>query len=61
MSDEELFAVMQTLEGESEEISPADRDNSDVFARIAMVETEIERRFPGQLMTPYKNWQQRQA
>lgn len=59
MSDEELFALMQKLEVESEDIRSEDRDSSDVFARIAMVETAIEDRFPGQLLAPYKDWQQR--
>ena len=31
----------------------------DVFAQIAMVETAIEDRFPGQLLAPYKDWKQR--
>ncbi|MBB3464215.1 hypothetical protein [Rhizobium sp. BK377] len=59
MTDEELFALMQKLEGESEDIPSEDRDSSDVFLRIAMVETAIEDRFPGQLLAPYKDWQQR--
>jgi hypothetical protein len=59
MTDEELFALMQKLEDESEDIPSEDRDSSEVFARIAMVETAIEERFPGQLLAPYKDWQQR--
>lgn len=61
MSDDELFEIMQGLEEESEDISPAERDGSDVFAKIALVETAIEDRFPGQLLAPYKDWQQRRA
>lgn len=59
MTDEELFALMQKLEDESEDIPSEDRDGSEVFVRIAMVETAIEERFPGQLLAPYKDWQQR--
>ncbi|WP_223217048.1 hypothetical protein [Agrobacterium pusense] len=50
---------MQKLEEGSERIPPKDRDDSDVFAQIAMVETAIEDRFPGQLLAPYKDWKQR--
>jgi hypothetical protein len=59
MSDDELFETMQGLELESEDIRPDERDGIDVFARIALVETAIEDRFPGQLLMPYKDWQQR--
>jgi hypothetical protein len=59
MTDEELFALMQKLEDESEDIPSEDRDSNEAFVRIAMVETAIERRFPGQLLAPYKDWQQR--
>lgn len=59
MTDDELFEIMQRLEDESEEIRPDERDGSDVFAQIALVETAIEDRFPGQLLAPYKDWQQR--
>lgn len=58
MTDEELFALMQKLEDESEDIRPEDRDSSEIFARIAMVETAIGERFPGQLLAPYKDWKQ---
>ncbi|MGV2102717.1 MULTISPECIES: hypothetical protein [unclassified Rhizobium] len=59
MTDEELFVLMQKLEDESGDIPSKDRDSSEVFVRIAMVETAIEERFPGQLLAPYKDWQQR--
>jgi hypothetical protein len=59
MTDEELFALMQKLEDESEDIPAEDRDSSEVFARIAMVDTAIGERFPGQLLAPYKDWRQR--
>jgi hypothetical protein len=61
MGDDELFETMQRLEDESEDIPPGERDGSDVFAKIALVETAIEDRFPGQLLAPYKDWQQRRA
>ncbi|KOF17651.1 hypothetical protein AC244_16595 [Ensifer adhaerens] len=58
MSNDELFAIMQKLEEESADIPSEKRDASDVFAKIALVETAIEDRFPGQLLAPYKDWQQ---
>ncbi|MGQ8630235.1 hypothetical protein ACUTJJ_01975 [Agrobacterium sp. DKPNP3] len=61
MTDEEVFGLMKTLEEASEGVRPEDRDDSDVFAQIALVETAIEERFPGQLMAPYKDWQQRRV
>lgn len=61
MTDEELFALMQALEDESEDIPADERDTCDVFAKIALVETAIGERFPGQLLAPYKDWQQRRA
>ncbi|MGO4135918.1 hypothetical protein ACEQ6A_15300 [Rhizobium brockwellii] len=59
MTDEELFMLMQDLEGESDDIAVEARGTSDVFVKIALVETAIEDRFPGQLLAPYKEWQQR--
>lgn len=59
MTDEEVFAMMQKLEEASESIALENRDDSDVFAQIAMVETAVEDRFPGQLLAPYKDWKQR--
>lgn len=59
MTDEEVFAMMQKLEEASESIALENRDDSDVFAQIAMVETAAEDRFPGQLLAPYKDWKQR--
>jgi hypothetical protein len=61
MTDEELFALMRTLEAESEDIGTEARETTDVFAKIALVETAIEDRFPGQLLAPYKEWQQRRT
>lgn len=60
MAEEELYEAMRDLETKSEELSRAGQDTSDVLARIAQVETEIETRFPGQKLAPYMNWK-RQA
>lgn len=57
MTDDELFGRMGELEKESERQSVPDQA---VLASIALVETEIERRFPGQLMAPYREWRRRQ-
>lgn len=56
MSDDELFEMMQRVEVESEELRPDERDGSDVFSKIGLVETAIEERFPGQLLAHYKDW-----
>ncbi|PLK73189.1 hypothetical protein C0V73_00065 [Rhizobium sp. TH135] len=53
MTDDEVFAAMKSLEMRSED-STSDRD--EILARIALVEDEIERRFPGQLLAPYRQW-----
>lgn len=59
MTDDELFAAMRALEKTSEDIARERRQESDVFARIALTETAIEERFPGQFLTPYRAWKQR--
>jgi uncharacterized protein YciU (UPF0263 family) len=59
MIDDELFAVMELLEKASE--NPQQRDLDDVLARIALTETEIEKRYPGMLLLPYREWKQRKA
>ena len=56
MTDDELFARMSELEKESER---QDVPNDTALEMIALVETEIERRFPGQLMAPYREWRRR--
>ena len=53
MTDDEVFTVMAALESASG-LDVHDRD--EVLARIALVEEEIEKRFPGQLLSPYRNW-----
>ena len=57
MIDDELFAVMKLLERESE--APAPVNLEDILARIALTEDEIERRYPGQLLVPYRDWRER--
>ena len=56
MADEELFELMAALEDASE--LEGDNTDTDVVSRIALVETEIENRFPGQLLTPFKRWKE---
>lgn len=56
MADDELFATMSKLENASE----ATEDAEETLARVALTETEIERRYPGELLAPYRNWKQRQ-
>jgi hypothetical protein len=54
LTEDELFAAMAYLEEASEQ--EGETKGTDVLARIELVETEIEQRFPGQLLTPYKRW-----
>jgi hypothetical protein len=54
MTEDEVFTAMKALEQRSEDPS-SERDEA--LARIALVEDELERRFPGQLLAPYRNWQ----
>ncbi len=49
---------MRTLEAVSEGAESAGRDET--LARIAIIEAEIERRFPGQLLAPYRDWKKSQ-
>jgi hypothetical protein len=56
MADDELFELMSALEVASE--AEGARTDADVVSRIALVETEIESRFPGQLLAPFKKWKQ---
>jgi len=58
MTDDEVFETMRSLEVLSEDKS-ADRD--DALSRIALVEEEIERRFPGQLLAPSRGWKKEQS
>lgn len=53
MTTNDVFAAMHALE-ERSEVDAGDRDET--VSRIAFVEDKIERRFPGQLLAPYRNW-----
>jgi hypothetical protein len=55
MTDDEVFEAMSQLEGMSEQKEEDER----ALAFIQLAETEIERRFPGQALAPYKGWQRR--
>jgi hypothetical protein len=48
---------MRDLEKQSEDLARAGMDLDDTLAFIALVESEIERRFPGRALQPYKEWQ----
>lgn len=54
MTDEEVFGTMSLLEAAREQAEDVDCD--DIVARIAVAETEIERRYPGQVLAPYRDW-----
>jgi hypothetical protein len=56
MADEDIFELMAALEDASE--ADGNRTDTDIVARIALVETEIEGRFPGQLLAPFKRWKE---
>ena len=56
MIDDELYQTMELLEELSE--APERGDVDEILARIALIETEIERRHPGQLMRPYLDWKE---
>ena len=53
MTTDELYAAMKSLEDISE---TGLEDRAEALARIALVEEEIEQRFPGQLLAPYRDW-----
>jgi hypothetical protein len=57
MTDDELFSTMHGLEQESEVLAKRGGDAGDVLGRIALVEGVIEDRYPGQALSPYKQWQ----
>ncbi|RFB85149.1 hypothetical protein B5K08_26980 [Rhizobium leguminosarum bv. trifolii] len=46
MTDDELFKLMADLEARGQAGRPAD----EVFAKIVLIESAIERRFPGQML-----------
>jgi hypothetical protein len=57
MTSDEIFAAMSLLEKHSEDNAS---DREETFSRITLVEEEIERRFPGQMLTPYRDWKKEQ-
>lgn len=57
MTGDEVFAAMSALERHSEDDTD-DRDGA--LSRIALVEEEIEQRFPGQMLAPYRAWKNEQ-
>ncbi len=57
MTVDEVFEAMSLLEQRSED-DVSDRDET--LSRIALAEEEIERRFPGQKLAPYRDWKQDQ-
>ncbi|MBY5323418.1 hypothetical protein [Rhizobium leguminosarum] len=57
MTSDEVFAAMSSLEKHSEYNI---RDREETLSRITLVEEEIERRFPGQMLTPYRDWKKEQ-
>ncbi|MBW9056382.1 hypothetical protein [Rhizobium mesosinicum] len=58
MTDEELFELMADLERRSESSDHASSTN-EVLAKIVLTESAIEKRFPGQMLLPYKDWKNR--
>ncbi|SDA92882.1 hypothetical protein [Sinorhizobium sp. NFACC03] len=58
MTQDEVFSVMTDLEAASESAEGTERE--EVMARIALTEEEIQKRFPGQLLVPYREWKRRQ-
>jgi len=57
MTDEEIFRDMRMLEKMTEARSKSQQvDLKEVLGQIALVEQEIEQRFPGQALAPYKLW-----
>jgi hypothetical protein len=54
MTDDEVFAAMSTLEAAGEGSERGNRE--EILSRIALTGAEIERRFPGQLLAPYRDW-----
>ena len=55
MTIDEVVNAMSLLEKQSED-DVSERDET--LSRIALVEEEIERRFPGQKLAPYRDWKQ---
>jgi len=58
MPEAELFRLMKTLEEQALVAVQDNADDSELFAMIEMVETQVEKRHPGQAMMPYKQWRE---
>ena len=50
---------MSDLEAVSEGAKGTEREEA--LSRIALIEEEIEKRFPGQLLAPYREWKRSEA
>jgi hypothetical protein len=60
MTDDEVFALMRDLEALSEQQSAGGRSgDADVLHKLHVTEDEIGRRYPGQLLQPYRDWKKR--
>jgi hypothetical protein len=57
-TDDEVFELLVKLESESESASSREEVEIGIQARIIVVENEIETRFPGQILAPFKKWKQ---
>jgi hypothetical protein len=57
MTSDEVFAAMSSLEADSEDDAS---DREETLSRITLVEEEIERRFPRQMLAPYRDWKKQQ-
>ncbi|MFK0278677.1 hypothetical protein ACIQUG_33795 [Ensifer sp. NPDC090286] len=57
MTGDEVFSLMSDLEAASECGDGPERN--EVLSRIALTEEEIQKRFPGQLLAPYREWKKR--
>jgi hypothetical protein len=57
MTDDEVFEAMRAAEAESE--AAADALSDALADRLRLVEDEIGRRFPGQLLAPYLDWKKK--
>ncbi|WP_275791587.1 hypothetical protein [Pararhizobium gei] len=53
MTRDEVFATMMLLEKHSEDDAS---DREETLSRIMLLDDEIERRFPGQMLAPYRDW-----
>jgi hypothetical protein len=56
MTSDEVFAAMSSLEKHSDDAN----DREEILSRMTLVEEEIERRFPGQMLVPYRDWKKEQ-